>query len=260
MPLKLKLDETGNAVLKDGNPLYVHDDGKELPHDANATIATISRLNGEAKSHRERAEAAEEKLKPYSAIPDVEAALAAMDTVGKLDAKKLIDVGAVDKVREEAKKAFDTQLASLREEYKPVIAERDTLRGQLVSEKVGGAFSRSKFITEKLVIPPDMVQARFGNNFKLEGEAVIAYDGAGNKIFSRAKPGEVADFDEAMEILVDHYPYRDNILKGSGASGSGAGGSGGASGGKKVLNRQAFDALEPSAQRAHLKTGTVVDN
>ena len=75
-----------------------------------------------------------------------------------------------------------------------------------------------------------MVQARFGSAFKVEDGKIVAYDNAGNKIFSRSRPGELADFDEALETLVDQYPYKDQILKGSGASGGGAqqgGGSGG---------------------------------
>ena len=61
--MKLKLDDKGSAVLQDGKPVYVLDDGREVPHDAAGTVATISRLNGEAKSHREAKEAAELALK-----------------------------------------------------------------------------------------------------------------------------------------------------------------------------------------------------
>lgn len=256
--MKLKLDEAGHVVVKDGNPIYVHDDGKELPLDAKSTLATISRLNGEAKSHREAKEAAEEKLSAFSGIEPA-AALKAIETVGKLKDKQLIDAGEVDKVRGEAKKAFDDQLRALEEKYAPVTKERDTLKAALVSEKVGGSFARSKMIAEKLAIPNDMVQARFGDAFKLEGDSVIAYDKAGNKIFSRLKPGEIADFDEALEILIDAYPYKENILKGSGAHGSGAGGAGNGNGSAgKSITRPAFDGLDAAARMAHIKGGGVV--
>lgn len=66
-PMKLKLDEQGHAVLQDGKPVYVHDDGKEVAFDAPATVATITRLNGEAKVHREGKEAAEKALKAFEA-------------------------------------------------------------------------------------------------------------------------------------------------------------------------------------------------
>lgn len=258
--MKLKLDEQGHAVLKDGHPVYVHADGKEIPFDAAGTVATITRLNGEAKGHRERAEAVEAKLKPFEAITDLPAALKAIDMVGKLDAKKLIDAGEVDKVRAEAKKAFDDQVKAIEATFAPVVQERDSLKAALVSEKVGGSFARSKLIAEKLAIPADMVQARFGDAFKLEGDAVIAYDKGGNKIFSRAKPGEVAVFDEALEILIDGYPYRDSILKSSGASGGGSGGAGHGADGKKTITRAQHDAMEPAARAAHFKNGGAIVN
>ncbi|WP_237133801.1 DUF6651 domain-containing protein [Pseudohongiella sp. O18] len=240
--MKLKLDADGHVVVQDGKPVYVDNDGKEIAFDAPGTVATISRLNGEAKSHRERAEAAEKTLKTFEGIDDPAAAIKALSTVKNLDDKKLVDAGEVEKVKAEAIKAVE-------DKYAPVVQERDKLKGDLYQEKIGGSFSRSKAISEKFIIPADMVQARFGNNFKVEDGKVVAFDQSGNKIFSRAKPGEVAEFDEALEILVDQYPYKENILKGSAASGGGAGsqsGSGGA--GKRTFTREQFGALSPAEQ------------
>ncbi|WP_426269150.1 DUF6651 domain-containing protein [Dyella kyungheensis] len=249
--MKLKLDEQGHVVVQDGKPVYVSDDGKEVAFDAPGTVATISRLNGEAKSHRERAEAAEGKLKPFEAITDPGAALKALETVANLDAKKLVDAGEIEKVKGEISKAFETRLSESDNRAK-------TLEQQLHAEKIGGSFSRSKFITEKAAIPADLVQARFGSAFSLEDGKVVAKDANGNKLYSRANPGELAGFDEALELLVEQYPYRDQILKGSGASGSGAGQGGGNGGGSKTINRKAFDALDPSARIEHMKGGGVV--
>jgi hypothetical protein len=241
--MKLKLDANGNVVLQDGKPVYVHDDGKEVAFDAPATVQTISRLNAEAKTHRERAEGAEGKLKLFEGIEDPTAAKRALDTIKNLDQKKLVDAGEVEKVKAEAIKA-------LQDQHAPVLAERDRLKADLYAEKIGGSFSRSKTIAEKFAIPADLVQARFGQNFKIEEGKAVAYDQSGNKIYSRARPGEVADFEEALEVLVDAYPYKTSILKGSGASGSGAGGSGNqGAGGKKTITRAQYDAL-PQAQQA----------
>src|SRR5574337_53152 len=213
--MKLKLDENGHVVVVEGKPVYLHDDGKEIPFDAAGTVATISRLNGEAKGHREAKEQALAALKAFEGIEDAAAARKALETVKNLSDKKLVDAGDVEKVRAEAIKAVE-------DKYAPVIAERDGLKNALVAEKVGGSFSRSKFIAEKMEIPADMVEARFGSAFKVEGADVVAYDKAGNKLYSRAKPGEVAGCDEDLEMLVEAYPYKDHVLKGSGASGSGA--------------------------------------
>ena len=218
--MKLKLDENGNAVLQDGKPVYVHEDGKEVAFDAPGTVATITRLNSEAKSHRERAENAEKAVKAFEGIDDPAAAKKALATVANLDAKTLVDAGEIETVKTEISKAFQLQLDE-------VTGKAQTLEQQLYAEKIGGSFSRSKFIADKLAVPADMVQATFGQNLKVEDGKVVAYDAQGQKIFSRARPGELADFDEAIETLVSQYPHRDHILKSSGANGGGAQNGGG---------------------------------
>lgn len=247
--MKLKLDENGHAVLVDGKPVYIHEDGKEIPFDAPNTLATISRLNGEAKGHRERAEKAETSLKGFEGIDDPKAALTALQTVKNLDSKKLVDAGEIEKVRNEAIKAVE-------DKYAPVLAERDQFRDSLYQEKVGGNFARSKLIADKLAIPSDMVQAKFGSAFKVEGNSVVAYGQDGNKIFSRARPGEVANFDEALEFLIDQYPHRDSILKGSSASGMGSRGAGGSQGGKRTYTRAEFEKMDAPTQAATAKAAS----
>lgn len=226
--MKLKtvtIDGKTFAEVQDGKPLYVHDDGKEVAFDAPGTVATISRLNGEAKGHREAKEAAEAKLKAFEGIEDGEAARKALETIKNIDEGKLIAAGKVEEIKAAAKKAAEEQVAAANKAHAEELAttrkERDTLQGQLYDEKIGGSFSRSKFIADKVAIPADLLQAQFGQRFKVEDGRIVAYDQAGNKIFSRVKPGDVADFDEALEVLVDAYPHRDSILKGSGG-GSGA--------------------------------------
>lgn len=244
--MKLKLDANGNAVLQDGKPVYITDDGKEVAFDAASTVATISRLNAEAKTHRERAEGAEAKLRGFDGITDPAAAIKALNIIKNLDDKKLVDAGDVERVKTEAIKAVE-------DKYAPVVKRNAELEAALYTEKVGGAFTRSKLITDKFAIPADLVQARFGSHFKVEDGKMVAVDAAGNRIFSRARPGELADFDEALEVLVDQYPYKANILKGSGQSGSGAPGSQGQGGGKRTLTRAQFDAL-PAGEKAKAAT------
>jgi hypothetical protein len=260
--MKLKLDEKGSVVVQDGKPVYVHDDGKEVAFDAPGTVATITRLNSEAKGHRERAEAAEAKIKPFEGIEDAEAARKALELIKNIDEGKLLSAGKVEEIKSAAKKAAEEQVAAANKAHADELlktkTERDKLQGDLYSEKIGGSFTRSKLITEKFAIPADMVQARFGQSFKVEDGKIVAYDASGNKIFSRARPGDIADFDEALETLVDQYPYRDQILKGSGASGGGASGGNQGAGGKKTITRAQFSALDPAAQATTAKDANVV--
>lgn len=248
--MKLKMDEAGHVVVSDGKPVYLKDDGSEVAFDVAGTVATISRLNGEAKGHRERAEAAEKIVKAFEGV-DPAAARKALEVVQNLDGKKLIEAGEVDKVKTEATRALE-------EKYAPVVAERDALKGELYAEKIGGAFARSKFITEKIAVPADMVQATFGKAFKLEDGQVVAYDANNQKIFSDARPGEVAGFDEALAKLVAAYPYKEHILKGTGGTGGGSKPGNGTPSGSKTITRAEFTRLPPDQQMAKAREGVQV--
>lgn len=220
--------KTYAEVNEQGLPLYIHDDGKEVAHDAAQTVATISRLNGEAKTNRERYEKAESTLKAFEGIEDPAAAKKALETLKNFDDKKLVDAGEVEKIKLEAIKAVE-------DKYAPIVQERDAFQSQLHNELIGGGFARSKYIQENIAVPVDMIQATFGKNFQIENGKVVAVGADGQKIYSRARPGEIADFDEALETLVGGYQHKDSILKGSQAGGAGfQGGSGNKSGPKSL--------------------------
>ncbi|SHG79502.1 hypothetical protein SAMN02745157_4852 [Kaistia soli DSM 19436] len=257
--MKLKLDDAGHAVVSDGKPVYVTDDGKEIAFDAPATVATISRLNGEARGHREAKEAAEGKLKAFEGIEDGDAARKALETIRNLDQGQLVTAGKVQEIKDAAAKAAKDQVEAAAkasgERIKELEAANQQLTDGLYAEKVGGAFSRSKFISDKVAVPGDMIQAMFGTRFKIEDGKIVGHDAAGNKLYSRAKPGELAEFDEALEMLVDGYGYKDNILKGSGGNGGGSrGGVTGPAGGK-TLRRDEFNKLSPADQMKTMQGG-----
>jgi len=252
--MKLKLDDAGNVVVTDGKPVYVHDDGKEIAFDAAGTVATISRLNHEAKTHREAKEAAEAKITAFADL-DPEKARQALKTLQNLDDKKLVDAGEVDKMKADAIANALRQFEA--DKYRPVQKKVEQLEQQIREEKIGNAFARSKYIAEKLAVPSDIVQARFGHHLKIEDGKVIGYDMSGNRIFSRTRPGEPAEFDEVMETIVEQYPYKENILKGTGAQGTGAKGSA-ASGGAKTMTRAQFDAMPQHERAQRFKDGYVV--
>lgn len=215
MPLKLKLDDAGHVVVQDGKPVYVNEDGKEIPYDVNQANNKISELCKEAKTHREAKEAAEQKLRQFDGIEDPEAARKAIETCNNLDSKKLIDAGEVERVKAEINKAANAKI----EEANKTI---ETIKQQLYDEKIGGSFARSNFIKDRLAIPADIAQAAFGKNFNVTDDGrIIAKDNNGNEIYSQIKPGEPAAFDEALEILVGNYKNKDSILRGNQATGAG---------------------------------------
>lgn len=254
--MKLKtvdIDGKTYAEVQDGKPVFTGDDGKEIAFDAVATTANLTALRGEAMRHRQDKEKAETALKSFEGITDPAAALKALETVSNLDQKRLIDAGEVDRVKQEISKGYEAKLTEAEK-------RAQGLETQLYAEKIGGAFARSPLIVgdkAKLAIPADLVQARFGQHFKIEDGQAVAYDSLGNKIYSRANPSNLASFDEALEIIVDAYPHKDTILKGTGAHGSGAqGGQGGGNG--KTMSSTEFASLDPKTQAAKMAEGLVL--
>lgn len=254
--LKLKLNADGSAMVQDGKPVYTDDAGKDVAFDADHAVTKIAQLNGESKGHREAKEAAEAKLVAFKDITDPVAAMKAVATLKNIDDKTLVDAGKVEEIKNAAIKATE-------EKYAPFMAQNKVLEAALYDEKIGGAFARSTLITgdkATLTISADMVQARFGKHFSMVDGKVIATDHMGNQIYSKARPGDAADFDEALTALVEQYPHRDSILKSSGASGGGSGGNSNRNngGGKNEITRAEFDALPALQKAAAATTSTIV--
>lgn len=254
------------AEVDDGKPIIVDDDGKEAPFDFAHTRNTITRLNRESQAQREAREAAEGRLRSFEGIDDADAARKALETVANLKSGELFQAGQVEEIKSQARRAAEEQVSAAAREHatklKNAERERDRFKGELENERLDLAFSRSKFITERAAVPAAMMKAQFGPNFKFEDGKMVAHYPNGDKVFSLSRPGDLANFEEAIETLVEQYPYRDNILKGTGSSGSGSrgGSSGGATG--RTMTMASFNALTP-VQQAQMMAGrdrpTLVD-
>lgn len=252
--MKLKTTQidgkTYAEIDSSGFPVYLHDDGKEIGFDADQAFQKINSLSAEAKTHRLAKEQVESTLKAFEGIEDPVAAKKALETLKNFDDKKLVDAGEVEKVKAEAIKAIE-------DKYAPIVQERDAFQTQLHNELIGGGFSRSKFIQDNIAVPVDMIQAAFGKNFQIENGKVVAVGADGQKIYSRTRPGEVADFDEALETLVGGYQHKESILKGSQAGGGGyQGGGGGHDSGLKrgdMTAKDKSDYLKAHGQESYLK-------
>ncbi len=229
----------------DGDPLYTTEDGKEIGYNGESLADKLHEVNGESATRRRELKEAKERLATFEGIDDPEAARKALSTVKNLDDKKLVDAGEVEKVKTEAIKATEEKYENqIEQQYKPAIKERDELKGALHKEMIGGRFARSKYIAEKLAAPVPMIEAYFGKNFTIEEGKVVAKYENGNEIFSPSKPGDRAEFDEALKVLVEASPFKDQILKGANKSGTGAPGSGGGGGGgDKTMMRAEADKL-----------------
>lgn len=250
MPLKsVEIDGKTYAEVQDGKPVYIDAEGKTHVYDAEAMRSSLNRLQADLDNTKSENSRLSNAMKAFDGLSDPAAARKALETVANLDAKKLIDAGEVERVKGEISKAFEEKLTA---------AERraQDLEGALYSEKIGGAFARSKFIADKIAVPADMIQATFGSAFKVEDGRAVAFDANGQKIYSRANPGELAQFDEALEILVSAYPNKEHILKGTGHQGTGKEpGKHGAGNSSKTISRADFDKLSQTDRSAKMRDG-----
>lgn len=239
-----KMDGDKLALDGEGNPILIAGDGTET----SVKVDTVPRLNADMKQLRTAKEAAEAEAKkflgPDGKPIDPTTALKAIETVANIDAKKLIDAGEVEKVREQIKAEYDTQLS----ERDKALSERDN---QINTMRIDSVFAGSEFINERVAMPRDFFEAAMRNNFKVEDGKVVAYDKAGNRIMSKKDIGSFAEPNEALELLVEQHPQRDTILKAVDAGGTGNDGKGGNRGGARRIARADFDAL-PAPKQAEL--------
>lgn len=232
-----KVDDKGVLAKDDkGNPIWVDADGERSMEGG-----TVHRLNTENKTLRQRAEAAEAAVKVFEGI-DPEKAKQAIETVGKLDQKKLIDAGEVDRVKEEISKQFNAQIA---EKDKALEGANSTIN----SMRMDNAFQGSEYVRDNVAVPVTMFRKEFGDRFKIEDGKVVGIGADGHRIPSKKKVGEYADFEESLSIIVESYPYKDTILKAPEMRGSGSGGgAGNRQNGVRVIPRSEFEKMPPAQQ------------
>lgn len=226
--MKLKLDENGNAVVEEGKPVYVHDDGTEVPFDAPGAMQKITALNKESRDHRLKAKRLEESMTAFDGIEDLSTwrkdAEKALETVASLDEDNLVEAGTVESLKKQLVEGFEAEKSQL----VGTIGEYEKELYQLL---VSSRFAASPLLAEQTILPPDIAETYFGRHFKVEkingARRVVGYIGD-DPIYSRTKPGELADFDEAIAVVLDQYPHKNKILKsGSGGTGSPAPGGNG---------------------------------
>lgn len=241
-----KKDENGGLIADEsGNPVLVNADGKEQA----INDGYIGQLSSEAANRRRELKTATEALSKFDGI-DPSAAADALQKLKNIDLSKMVGLDKLDEVRGEVSKSYQAKL----DELTNGMTDKDKqIHGLLVSN----AFKGSKFLSDKTILPPDLAEAYFGKNFKVEnGKAIAMKDG--EPIYSAINPGKHADVDEALEIMVNGYSSKDSILKGSGASGTGSQQNNGSGGGVKTASREQFSKMQPAEQMGFVKSGGTI--
>ncbi len=258
--MKLKLDEKGQVALENGLPVWVADDGKEIAYDVPKLVEDMKRVNGESAGRRKDIDALNEKLKVFDGI-DPAKYREMEEKLTSIDQGRLIEAGKVEELKANIAKGYDQRISEMQKAAADAEAkhksEMDTVQGRIRNMAVRGLFERSEFLREKTVLPPEIAFASFGQNFTVEEDGdgyKISASLNGQPILSRAKPGEIASPEEALEAIIDAYQMKDRILKSPGGGAGTQGGSGGGAGGKTML-RADFEKLAPADQMAFIYKG-----
>jgi hypothetical protein len=244
--MKLKLDGSGNAVLQDGKPVYVHDDGKEVAFDAPAAVGKIKELADDRDNWRKEAGKSKDALQQWEPLGDPKAAREMIERAKSIKQGELIEAGQLDKVKQEIQSAYEATLGMPLAEFKHLINGFPTIasalnheRGRVRQLTVGSQFGKSGYFAAlepgkepRTFLTPDLAEKVFGEYFEpADGGRVVAKVN-GNVLQSRDKPGEPASFDEAIGMLIDSLPHKNAILRDVGGAGSGALGGAAANGAK----------------------------
>lgn len=231
-----KLDDDGNIVAKDGNPVYVDASGQEMVMQQDS----ISKLNAEAKQLREARDSAETKLKAFDGL-DPKAAREAIEKLKDVDLSKMVDAGKLDEVKEEVKRQMQSLLDESNKQRDEALSERDTT-------KINAFFASNEFLRDSLAVPRDFVESAYRNNFKVENGEIVAYNNKGERIDSKENIGDYASPSEALKILIESRPDKDTILRADVGSGTGSDGAAGGRGKGRVMKRGDFEKLPPHKQ------------
>lgn len=209
--MQIKTNDDGHAIIEDDQIILVDDKGKESKLDPVNAAETIAELRSENAKNRKNLRAAENKLDAFKDIDDPDAAIAALQTVATLD--------------DDHKKAIDNLKKEMGTAHKDQLKEKTdriaVLEAQNFSLAIGDKFHTSE-TAKKLVIPPARQKDLFARHFKLNDQGVLVGELDGKEIYSTAKPGELADFEEAYEKIIEAQPDKNILLRASGARGSGA--------------------------------------
>lgn len=253
MPMILKVDADGHVVVVDGKPVYVGEDEKDIEVDVPVLFQKVRDLNAESKQHRERAEALDTKYEVFKDVEDLQeykkAAEEAVEKVKSFSEKDLVEAGKVDEIKREMKAAHDAALDSVETAHgEAKTAYEATIKGKdevIYNLMVSSKFAQSSYFSgekPKTNLQPEIAEAYFGKHFRVIGDdngsglKVVTYLND-KEVFSRKNPGELADFEEGLEAVIDAYPKKNQILR-PGKSGSGAQGGAGDQEGDKTGLRE----------------------
>lgn len=266
----------GSVVVDGSNLTIINDDGNEHQFDWEHAVTKIRTLSDERDGLRIRAENSEgerdELRSKYSSIENPKEALEALELKKNLDGAKLIEAGKVETIKAEAVEGYEQQIQDAKEandletaKLLEIIAARN---GTIYKLDVKNRFKMCPFVLQKVAMDPEFAFDALGRHFvqQEDGSIIPYYDPDAEtpkRVMSRTKTGEIAEFDEAIELIIDKHPKKSAILRSGNAKGSEIVGAYGRTGAGIVTSREDLgptsdEPLNPVSrlQRARAADGT----
>lgn len=270
-----KKDENGAIMVdENGNPIYVHEDGKEAGWNVPGTLNSIKELTAAKtglKAERDTLKAFQESLVTElgeDVLKDPAKIKTALTTLNEVELGNLVNKGkeseVVAKALKDAEAKFAAEKTALELAKNELTASLQAKTEALRNEALLNAFATSE-VVKKLApkLPASMAVGTFGGNFKeeiVDGKATLIPHIDGEPMYS-LKPeraGKVALFDEGFERMFNEYPHK-AIFQPDQAGGPPGGSSGSGSGDIILSENDASDFQKwNAAQEAAAKAGSQV--
>lgn len=242
---KLTEDKTAICMNEDRKPIAIEEiEGEEPKEISINAIENLMRIREVGKESKDRKEEIRAMKETFKSIIDlnledgklsewVQSSLKAIEDVGNFDQKDYVKIEQVENIKRTAqedlsKKMEDQRKLALENEQK-LKDDNEKLNTQIQKLMILDRFATSKFVKDKLNMPVTAVQRYFERNFHVftDDDGDMKVKGVfedGTDVLDAEDYG-LADFDKALERLVDKSPDREDLL--IGAKGGGSGGAGG---------------------------------
>lgn len=260
MPWKIENDVI--AQDEHGNPIWVHEDGKEAAWNVPAQLASIKQLSESKKQLKEERDRLNQEIGKFretfgDMLEKPDEIKTALKIKADVDAGKMFDSGkkneAIQKALADATKEYEARMKAIETQFSDAQTKLKQKEDTIFNLTVNQAIGQSEFLNGKTTMPPDVASMLFSRNFKLEeidGTLKPVPYKDGEKMFSLnpERAGKPADMEEALERLFKEYPHKDRFLRDYPGGPTATGGHGGR--GAKDIVLRGKDALDPIKYRA----------
>lgn len=224
--MKLKLNESGNVIVRNGKPVYETTNGNEIEFDAETVTNSNHNLKNKVDTLNEKISTQKTLIDSYDGI-DPEKAMEALANADKTKDN--------DSKLSELQARFDSYKTDSEKREAELIEKDNAREHEFFVNKKQSEFASSKFREDKTILTSEMAFLLFGDKFKKEdvdGKQIDVGYLNGEKIRSQ-ETGNIAGFDEAFKRMYEAHPDNARWSKTSDKGGNGSG-DGKNNGGSKI--------------------------